>query len=165
MADPLFLAISIVTIAGAIMALEAREIVYGAVALAGSFFGVAAIYFLLDSTFVAVFQITVYIGSVAVLILFTVMLVRQEKWLRDAASSLEKLAGILTAGAIAISLIFAFMASNLWKITPSATAPSLLEIGKLISTEFSPALQVLALVLAASVLGAITLAKVEKEEE
>ena len=76
MADIVFLAMMAVTVGGAIVALESREIVYGAVGLAGSLFGVAAFFFLLDAPYVAVFQITVYVGAVAVLIIFTVMLVR-----------------------------------------------------------------------------------------
>ena len=70
-----------------ISALEAREIIYGAIGLAFSFFGVAGLFFLLDAPFVAVFQITVYIGAVAVLILFTVMLVREGRWMRDSLGS------------------------------------------------------------------------------
>ena len=165
MADIVFFALMVVAVGGAIIALEAREIVYGAVGLAGSFFGVAALFFLLDAPFVAVFQIIVYIGAVAILILFTVMLVRQERWLKDASFSVGQLAGILTAGATAVALILAFSAAKLWEVTPSSNPPDFLGIGQLISTEFSPALQVLALVLAASVLGAITLAKVDREEK
>lgn len=164
MADPVFFALMIVTIGGGIIALEAKEIVYGAVGLAGSFFGVAGLFFLLDSPFVAVFQIIVYIGAVAVLILFTVMLVRQEKWLKDVSFSVGHFAGILTGGATAAALILAFGAAKLWNISPTSNPPDFLGIGQLISTQYAPALQVLALVLAASVLGAITLAKVDREE-
>jgi NADH:ubiquinone oxidoreductase subunit 6 (subunit J) len=77
LSDVTFAAMVVVTIGGGITALEAREIVYGAIGLAFSFFGVAGLFFLLDAPFVAVFQITVYVGAVAVLILFTVMLVRE----------------------------------------------------------------------------------------
>ena len=49
--------------------------VYGAIALAFSFLGVAGFFIVLNATFVALFQVIVYIGAIAVLILFTVMLV------------------------------------------------------------------------------------------
>jgi len=67
MADLIFLAMMVVTVGGAIMAVEADEIVYGAIGLAASLFGVAALFFLLNAPYVAVFQITVYVGAVAVL--------------------------------------------------------------------------------------------------
>src|SRR3546814_11664694 len=47
---------------------------YGAIALAISMLGIAGFFLLLDSPFVAMFQITVYVGAVAVLVIFTVML-------------------------------------------------------------------------------------------
>ncbi len=165
MADIVFLAMMVLTVGGALVALESSEIVYGAVGLAGSLFGVAAFFFLLDAPYVAVFQITVYVGAVAVLILFTVMLVRQERWMKEVTYTLGRLAGILAAGAIAITLTFAWSASQLYNVPLQPNSASFLQIGQLISTNLSPALEVLALVLAASVLGAITLAKVEKEED
>src|SRR5260370_30765149 len=75
MIDLSFLALEIVTIASAILALEARELVYGAAAVGITFLGMAGLFFLLDASYVATFQIAVYIGAVVVLILFTVMLV------------------------------------------------------------------------------------------
>ncbi len=164
MADVIFLGIMIVTVGGAIMALEARDIVYGAVALAASFFGVACFFFLLDAPFVAVFQLTVYVGAVAVLILFTVMLVREGRWLKDAPFTAMTLVGILTAAGLAISLVLSFVASEYFTAAEQATAPDFVQIGKFISTTFSPALQILALVLASAVLGAIFLARVERQE-
>ena len=62
MTDILFLTISLLTIIFAILALESRELVYGAVALALSFLGVAGIFILLDALFVAIFQVLVYVG-------------------------------------------------------------------------------------------------------
>ena len=78
MADAVFLALSVITIGSAIAALELRSLIYGAIALMGSLGGVAGLFLLLDAPFVAMFQLAVYVGSIAVLILFTVMLVRRE---------------------------------------------------------------------------------------
>lgn len=165
MVDLVFIAMMVVTVGGAIIALEADEIVYGAIALAGSLFGVAALFFLLNAPYVAVFQITVYVGAVAVLILFTVMLVRQEKWAKEASShSITRLAGVLTGLAVAGSLAVAVAGSSLWGSTNLQNVASFLQIGQLVSTDYAPILEVLALVLAASVIGAITLARVDRED-
>jgi len=166
MADLIFIAMMVVAVGGAIIALEADEIVYGAIALAGSLFGVAALFFLLNAPYVAVFQITVYVGAVAVLILFTVMLVRQEKWAIELSSrSITRLAGVLTGLAIAGSLALAVVGSSLLNSTSIQNAASFLQIGQLISTGYAPVLEVLALVLAASVIGAITLSRVDREDK
>src|SRR5713101_6883954 len=79
MTDPAFLVIAAATVIGAILAIEARDLVYGAAALGITFLGVAGLFILLDATYVAAFQIAVYIGAVVILILFTVMLVGPAK--------------------------------------------------------------------------------------
>ncbi len=155
----------VVTVGSAILALEADEIIYGAIGLAGSLFGVAMLFFLLDAPYVAVFQIAVYIGAVAVLILFTVMLVRQEKWAKEVSpKSLTRLAGILTGLAVTVALAFAVWATNLSQFTTLANSATFVDIGVLISTGDAPILLVLGLVLAASVVGALTLSRADKEE-
>ena len=156
----------VVTVGSAIIALEADEIIYGAIGLAGSLFGVATLFFLLNAPYVAVFQIAVYIGAVAVLILFTVMLVRQEKWAKEVPPrSLTRIAGIGTGLAIVIALAFAVVATNLSQYNTLTNTATFVDIGELISTGDSPILEVLALVLAAAVVGALTLSKVEREEK
>jgi len=155
---------AVVTVGGALVALEADEIVYGAIGLAGSLFGVAALFFLLNAPYVAVFQVTVYIGAVAVLIVFTVMLVRQEKWAKEVApTSAAKIAGALTGLAVAGVIIFAAVSSNLSGDTSLQNTAGFLQIGQLISTGYAPVLEVLALVLAASIIGALTLSRADKE--
>jgi NADH:ubiquinone oxidoreductase subunit 6 (subunit J) len=153
------------TVASAIFALEAEEIIYGAIGLAGSLFGVAVLFFFLDAPYVAVFQVAVYIGAVAVLILFTVMLVRQEKWAKEVpATSGTKLAGVATGLSLTVVLALAVFSSNLGSFTSISNTATFLDIGQLISTSDSPVLEVLALVLAASVVGALTLSRFDKEK-
>ena len=79
MADAVFIGVAVLTIGSAILALESRELIYGAIALAISMLGIAGFFLLLDSPFVAMFQITVYVGAVAVLVIFAVMLVRTQE--------------------------------------------------------------------------------------
>ena len=78
MFDVAFIGLSVLTVGSALFALESREIIYGAISLAISMLGIAGFFILLDSTFVAMFQITVYVGAVAVLVIFIVMLVRTQ---------------------------------------------------------------------------------------
>jgi NADH-quinone oxidoreductase subunit J len=165
MADLVFIAMMLVTLGGAIVALEAEEIVYGAIGLAGSLFGVAALFFLLNAPYVGVFQITVYIGAVAVLILFTVMLVKEGRWKNEVAlKSGTKLAGILTGGAVVATFALAVIGSDLSGDTTIGNSSGFLQIGQFISGSYAPVLLVMALVLAASVVGALTLSSLEKEE-
>jgi len=162
--DLAFISLTVVAVGGAIAALEAREIIYGAVGLAASFFGVASLFFLLDSPFVAAFQITVYVGAVAVLVLFTVMLVREGRWFADSMGPGARAAAVVTVLALIASLVSSFVAASLSSATEQATAPSFVGIGQLLTGHYAPVLEALALVLASAVLGALTLAKVEAAE-
>src|ERR671932_2817934 len=100
MADPMFIAVAVLTVGTAIMALEARELIYGAISLAISMLGIAGFFLLLDAPFVAMFQIAVYVGAVAVLVIFTVMLVRTQALFSTKEDKGRK------AGGIVLMLIF-----------------------------------------------------------
>jgi NADH-quinone oxidoreductase subunit J len=163
--DAAFIALTVVTVGGAMSALEAKEIIYGAVGLAASFFGVASLFFLLDSPFVAAFQITIYVGAVAILLLFTVMLVREGRWFGDSMGLAARVAAVVTVVALIASLVSSFIAAGLSTASEQATAPSFVGIGQLLTGQYAPVLEILALVLAAAVLGALTLAKVDPTGE
>ncbi|MFQ6011123.1 MAG: NADH-quinone oxidoreductase subunit J [Nitrososphaerales archaeon] len=161
MTDFLFLAIATITIASAILALESRELVYGAVALAIAFLGVAGIFILLDAIFLAMMQVLVYVGSIAVLIIFVVMLVRREKWVSMPLGK-ERIIGIISSVSLVAFVGFVVFGSGLTEIFPStATPPSFFEIGRQLLTDYWLSLQVLGLVLALAVIGALTMAKIE----
>ncbi len=165
MVDIVFLALAAVSIGASVIALEAREIVYGAVALGVSFLGLAGFFIILDAPFVALFQITVYVGAVVVLILFTVMLIRREKGVKTPAAW-ERGVGIVAAAVLAIGMGSVAFASGLqtW-VAPQGVQVSFREIGVQLLTQYWPILLILGLVLASAVMGALTLAKVEREEK
>ena len=95
MVDGIFIGLSILTIGSAIITLESREILYGGIALAVSMLGIAGYFIILDAPFVAMFQIAVYVGAVAVLIIFTVMLVRSPNTVTKRETKKRKIAGII----------------------------------------------------------------------
>ena len=163
--DLAFILISAMTIAAALISLESRNIVYGAIALAFTFLGITGLFIILDATFVAMFQIIVNIGAVAVLILFTVMLVGEGRFLRTHPSQLDKVAGIVAAIVLAVTLALSFASSQTASSAPQSTIPSFLDIGAFITSQFAFTLEMLALVFASALLGALTLAKLDKQTE
>ena len=72
-----FLVIAAIILLLSAMVVYARNIVHSALYLLGSFAGVAALYIMLNATFVGVAQVLVYIGAVGVLLLFAVMLTKK----------------------------------------------------------------------------------------
>src|SRR5437667_6137985 len=71
-----FWIISAITVLGAVLAMTLRNLVHCVLSLILFFLGIAAHYFLLRADFLAAVQILIYIGAVAVLILFAIMLTR-----------------------------------------------------------------------------------------
>lgn len=75
-AQLVFFLIAALTLTAAFLTVLVRNIFHAALSLIGTFFGVAAIYLMLEAEFLAIVQVLVYIGAIAVLILFAVMLTR-----------------------------------------------------------------------------------------
>lgn len=165
MADPAFLALAVVTIGSAIAALELRSLVYGSIALMGTLGGIAGFFILLDSTFVALFQLAVYVGSIAVLILFTVMLVRRELIFKKIEDNRRKFAGVALMLVTMVALGAVFLDSGIKEVTTDEPAVDFREIGSDFVTYYWPALILMGLILAGSVTGALVLARREDTEE
>jgi len=164
MADAVFFGIAALTIGSAIVALESRELIYGAIALAISMMGIAGFFLILESTFVAMFQIVVYVGAVAVLVIFTVMLVRTQALFTTKEDRGRKAAGIVLmlifmGGIGAIALVSGLNGTSFGD--PSAPAIDFNTIGREMLIYYSPALVVLGLTLAGSVIAALSLARRE----
>ncbi len=71
-----FYVTSALTIAGALLVVTQRDLVRSVVALAFTFVGVAAIFFILNAEFIGVVQLLVYVGAISILIAFAVMFIR-----------------------------------------------------------------------------------------
>jgi len=158
-----FVALTVLAVTTAIYALESKEVVYGAISLAIMLLSMAGFFILLDSPFVAMFQIIVYVGAVAVLIIFTVMLVRAEKWLKVESGMLQRI-GVIGGLAVGVAFGLLMLNTTLGSVIASGEAASYAQIGIVMINDYGAALEVLALLLAASLIGALMLARVDREE-
>lgn len=161
MADAVFLGLAVITIGSAIAALEIRSLIYGSIALMGTLGGIAGFFLLLDSPFVAMFQIAVYIGSIAVLILFTVMLVRRQLIFIKVEDKRRRYAGIGLMLVMMVALGAIILSSGIKSIQTEEPPVDFRAIGADFLTYYWPALVLMGLVLASAVIGALTLARRE----
>ena len=159
MADIAFLALSVITIGSAIAALEMRSLIYGSIALMGSLGGIAGFFLLLDAPFVALFQLVVYVGAIAVLILFTVMLVKRELIFKKIEDKRRKFAGIGLMLIIMVSIGAVFIDSGIKTITTDEPPVNFRDIGADFVIYYWPALILMGLILAGTVTGALVLAR------
>jgi NADH-quinone oxidoreductase subunit J len=155
-----FWIISVVTVLGAVLAMTLRNLVHCVLALVLFFFGIAAHYFLLRAEFLAAVQILLYVGAVAVLILFAIMLTRHVTGLEGPRELGGKWwAGMGTAVIVAGLLWAAVRRDELAALLP-ATRPgsSALEIGKILIADWVVPFEAMAVLLTAALIGAVVIA-------
>src|SRR5262245_58754176 len=149
-----FFIIAVLTLAAALAAATLSKLVHAALSFALSFLGVAAFCFLLGAEFVGLVQVFVYVGAVAVLIVFTILLTR-----RDA----EKDRGFDWRGAVIALAVFAGLIWAICKTTGlSATvtptrALTVRKIGEALMTDYVWPLQCVGVLLTSALIGALVL--------
>ena len=83
-----FLVVAFVVLGSALMVVTTRNLVHAALWLISTLFGVAVVFALLSASFLAVVQVVVYIGAIAILFIFAVMLTRKD--MRDQGPQTNK---------------------------------------------------------------------------
>ncbi len=73
-----FLIVGLVILGSALMVVTTGNLIHSALWLIVTLFGVAVLFAILDASFLAVVQVVVYIGAIAILFIFAVMLTHKE---------------------------------------------------------------------------------------
>ena len=108
-AQIIFLVVALLTVLTAFLVVTVRNLIHAALWLVATLFGIAVIFVLLDAGFMATVQVVLYIGAIAILIVFAVMLTRRV--MQDVGSqSNEK----WWLGTIVAAVFFAAVSTLLW---------------------------------------------------
>ncbi len=78
LAQIFFLLVALVMLFSALKVVTVRNLIHAALWLVVTLFGVAVLFAMLDAGFLAVVQVMVYIGAIAILFIFAVMLTRRD---------------------------------------------------------------------------------------
>jgi NADH:ubiquinone oxidoreductase subunit 6 (subunit J) len=159
LAGIIFLIMVAVTLCGGLMACTSERLVRSVAGLVVCFVGVAGIFYYLNSPFVAMMQILIYVGAVSVTISFAIMLAAPEQSKKlGPASPLSGPLGFLTAG-----LIFGGLAvlgyKTAWPVRAKINTGSMEAIGVQLLNEYSMVFELVSVVLLIAILGAILLAR------
>ena len=84
----IFLLVALFTLGSGFLVVTTRNLVHAALWLVSTLFGVAVIFALLNAGFLAVVQVVVYIGAIAILFIFAVMLTRKD--MRDQGPQMNR---------------------------------------------------------------------------
>jgi NADH-quinone oxidoreductase subunit J len=156
-----FWILSAITVLGAVCAITMRNLIHCVLSLILFFLGIAGHYLLLRADFLGAVQILIYIGAVAVLMLFAIMLTRH---VTGDEGPREVLGGKWWAGmgtaAIVAGLLWAIIRKDqLSQILPEGVAKtSVAEIGRVLVTDWAVPFEAMAILLTAALIGAVVIA-------
>lgn len=160
-----FAIIAILIIAAATAAMTLRNLVHCALAVAVAFTGLAFAYLQLDAQFVGFTQILVYVGAVAILIVFAVLLTRggeaPEKSVFSSTWCLGTGIAVAVFGVLAWAIKHSFASQRALPPQPNAEVT---KIGKDLMTQFVLPLEVIGLLLTAALIGAVIIAMKEEKK-
>lgn len=154
-----FAILAALTLVSAVAATSLRNLVHCALSLAVTFAGLAALYVQLGAAFVGWAQILVYIGAVAILIVFAILLTRSSETTPQPILSPAWGVGIAVALLVFGVLANAIMSSPLaHHFPPSKPDPTVREIGNQLITRCVLPLEAVGLLLTAAAIGAVIIA-------
>jgi NADH-quinone oxidoreductase subunit J len=144
-----------VTLSGAVAAMMLRNLVHCALALTIAFAGLATLYLSLDAQFAGLAQLLVYVGAIAILIVFAILLTPS-----SSEADLKSTSRISSSGLVGVALALGVFAILAWSISRSnigppmglASAPeaTMLQIGNALMQRYALPLEVIGLMLTAA---------------
>ena len=164
-----FWILSAIALLGALVAVRKRNLIHGVFALLVFFAGLSGLFLLLLAEFIAAVQVLVYIGAVGVLLLFAIMLT--ERVAGDDGrrmTSRGSFLGFVVAVAVFVVLLLPAILQLPLPEVAQEINPSVEELGKKLMNPYVVTLEVLALLLTAALIGAVTAAqgvRMPKEED
>jgi NADH-quinone oxidoreductase subunit J len=160
-----FYLISAFAVGGALAAVLLKNLVHAALALTIAFFGLALLFLRLDAQFAGFAQILVYVGAVAILVVFAILLTKGSELPKEGVFSKTWLIGLAIAAAVFAVLAWAVLQAAPWLPYETATpAVTVNDIGNALMSRYVLPLEIIAVLLTAALLGAVIVAMHEKAD-
>jgi len=162
--------LAVLAVAGTAAAMGLRNAVHCVLALTLGFAGIAMLYLQLGAQFVGFTQILVYVGAVAILAVFAIMMTHNDQSVAPPTSSFPWLLGVVIASAVFAVLARAIISSAApaqgQPPQPAVPQPgvTVLQIGDALMHHFVLPLEIMGLLLTAALIGAVVIAMDRREE-
>ena len=161
-----FFIIAALTVGSAAAAMTLRNLVHCALVLTVAFAGLAALYLRLDAQFAGFAQILVYVGAVAILIVFAILLTRGGGAPEQSVFSSSWVVGVGIAVVVFGVLCRMILSSRaVTRELPGPPEATVRQIGDQLMTRYILPLEIVGLLLTAALIGAVIIAMREKEGE
>ncbi len=161
--NAVFWILAALTVLGGLAAVTLKNTVHCALAVTVAFAGLALLFLQLDAQFAGFAQILVYIGAVAILVVFAILLTRGSETPKQGIFSGSWFAGMAIAAAVFAVLGWAIIQSAPGLPHESATPTvTVNDIGNALLGRYVLPLEIVALLLTAALVGAVIVAMHEK---
>jgi len=158
-----FWVLAALTVSGGLATVLLKNTVHCALAVTGAFAGLALMFLQLDAQFAGFAQILVYIGAVAILVVFAILLTRGSETPKGGIFSHTWLAGLCLAAAVFAVLGWAVLSSqHALPLEAGSPVVSVMDIGNALMSRYVLPLEIVALLLTAAMIGAVIVAMHEK---
>ena len=148
-----------ITALGALISVIARNIVHAIFGLAVALVGIAGIFVVLDSPFIAVMEILIYVGGISIAMVFAVMMSSVGQADMPERGGRRFVSG-LVAGAAFAMLVYTIMNSNIGTTNGAQPAEaSVKRIGIELLNRYNVVFETLSAILLLAIIGAITIAR------
>jgi NADH-quinone oxidoreductase subunit J len=159
----IFATLAALTVAGGLAAVMLRNTVHCALAVAVAFAGLALLFLQLNAQFAGFAQILVYVGAVAILVVFAILLTRSSETPATGVFNKTWLAGLVIAAAVFAVLAWAVLESQV-ALPQEQAEPQItvMQIGNALMGRYVLPLEIVAVLLTAAMIGAVIVAMHEK---
>jgi len=159
-----FLITAVITLVAAVMVVTLRRLMQSALALILALVGVAVIFAILGSGFYAMTQVVVYVGAIAILIIFTVMLTQNVMQADQSQLNRGYIFAALGSAILFAGLIFIISAWKMFQSVPpvgGSDSGDIAALGLAMTDPqgFALPFEVISVLLLAALVGAIFIAR------
>lgn len=158
--DTVFVGVAGVTILGAILAVCLRNVFYNALSLILCLFGVACLFIYLNSEFLAIMQVIIYIGAISIAIIFAIMLSQPALLQREKREPKKILRAFLISGALLAGLV-KMIRHTQWPLSIPEGDFGIRAIGRTLLTTQVLGFEAVSLVLLVAIIGALVISSKE----
>jgi len=156
-----FIILSAIALIGALGVVLNRRLFRSALFLVLSFVGVAGFYILLEVELLAMIQLLVYVGAIAILIIFAIMLSRQAMVADDKVLNEQWILGGLAAVVLCATLVYVLVQVNWPVVEVTVPANSIQRLGESLvdPNGFVLPFEVASVLLLVALVGAVIIAR------
>lgn len=155
----LFIILTVMTLGGALGVVSTKNLYYAALFLVLALNGIAGYFILLSAGFLAAVQVIVYVGAIAILILFAIMLSRKIMTTSEPQANRQNWLALIAVPLLYLVLLFMLINVN-WPVSGDAPAgDSLTQLGMSFLGGYVIPFEVVSVLLLVALVGAIILAR------